>query len=169
MALHLNKLESRSPWNVMCQVWVKLAQWFYSKYFRVRVFSLLVFRYYLYLYPLKKDGGLPLNKHEFLSPKIAWCQVWLKLALWFWTQDENFPFSQLKHFWMSNECSRKVHWNPDFRHYSVTFQWTFSPTECCWIAGKFQWPFSYIFFISWKKNHQIRGFKVIKYGLRRMK
>ena len=63
-------------------------------------------------------------------------------------QDENSPFSQLKHFWMSTECSQNVHWNPDFRHCSVTFQWTFSPTECCWMAGTFQWPFRIFFLFS---------------------
>ena len=80
-------------------------------------------------------------------------------------QDENSPFSQLKHFWISMECSRNVHWNPDFRHCPVTFQWTFSPTECCWTAGTFQWPFRKFFLFSGKKskkkNHQIMGFKVI--------
>ena len=69
-----------------------------------------------------------------------------------------FSFSQLKHFWMSTEYSRNVHWNPDFRHCSVTFQWTFSPTECCWMAGTFQWPFSIFFLFS---GYQIRGIKLI--------
>ena len=27
----------------------------------------------------------------------------------YFTQDENSPFNQLKHFWMSTECSRNVH------------------------------------------------------------
>ena len=37
------------------------------------------------------------------------------------------PFqSTEKKFWMSNECSRKVHWNPDCRYCSVSIQsnWT---------------------------------------------
>ena len=79
-------------------------------------------------------------------------------------QDENSPSSQLKHFWMSTECSQNVHWNPDFRHCSVTFQWTFRPTECCWMAGTFQWPFSIFFFFRVKNSknvHQIRGIKLI--------
>ena len=45
----------------------------------VNVFSL--FRNYL---SLKKDGTLHLNKLESPSPKDALCQVWLKLAQWFW-------------------------------------------------------------------------------------
>ena len=39
------------------------------------------FRKYL---PLEKGGALYLNKLESLPPKNALCQVWLKLAQWFW-------------------------------------------------------------------------------------
>ena len=41
----------------------------------------LQFQNYL---PLEKDVALHLNKLEFLSPKDALCQVWLKLAQQFW-------------------------------------------------------------------------------------
>ena len=34
--------------------------------------------------PLEKGWAIHLNKHEFTSPKEALCQVWLKLAQWFW-------------------------------------------------------------------------------------
>ena len=52
--LNLNKLESPSPKNALCQVWLKLAQWFLRTRFLkfVNVFSL--FRYYL---PLEKGLG----------------------------------------------------------------------------------------------------------------
>ena len=58
-----------------------MAQWFWRRrYFNfVNVFSL--FRSYL---PLEKGGALHLNKLESPSPKNALCQVWLKLAQWFW-------------------------------------------------------------------------------------
>ena len=80
-ALHLNKQESLSPKNALCQVWLKLAQWFSRRRFFnfVNVFSL--FRNYL---PLEKGGALHLNKQESPSPKDALCQVWLKLDQWFW-------------------------------------------------------------------------------------
>ena len=42
-----------------------------------------VFRYYWYL-PLKKGGAFNWNKLESPSHKNVLCQVWLKLALWFW-------------------------------------------------------------------------------------
>ena len=72
MALHLNKLESPSPKDALCQVRLKLAQWFRRRRFLnfVNVFSL--FRNYL---PLEKGGALHLNKLESPSPKFGW---------WFW-------------------------------------------------------------------------------------
>ena len=80
-ALHLNKLISPSHKDALCQVWLKLAQWFSRRRFFnfVNVFSL--FRNYL---PLGKDGALHLNKPESPSPKDALCQVCLKLAQRFW-------------------------------------------------------------------------------------
>ena len=75
MALHLNKFESPSPKDALCQVWLKLAQWFWRRRFFnfVNVFSL--FRNYL---PLEQGGALHLNKLESPSPRNTLCQVWLK-------------------------------------------------------------------------------------------
>ena len=81
MVLHLKKHESPSPKDALCQVWLKLAQWFWRRGLLnvVNVFSL--FRYYL---PLEKGKALYLNKLESRLPKDALCKVWLKLAQWFW-------------------------------------------------------------------------------------
>ena len=70
VALHLNKLESTLPKDTLCQVWLKLAQWFWRRRFKnfVNIFSL--FCYYI---PLKKGVDLHLNKLESLSPKAALC------------------------------------------------------------------------------------------------
>ena len=75
--LHLNKLESPSRKDALCQVWLKMAQCFWRRRFLkfVDVFS----RFCNYL-PLEKGGVLHFNKLEFPSPKDALCQVWLKLA-----------------------------------------------------------------------------------------
>ena len=80
-ALHLEKLDSPSSKDALCQVLLKLAQWFWRRRFFsfVKIFSL--FRNYL---PLEKGGALHLNKLESPSPKDALCQVWLNLAQWFW-------------------------------------------------------------------------------------
>ena len=81
-ALHLNKLESPLLKDALCQVWLKLAQWFWRR---------IIF--FLILSPLGKVN-LCCCKMKYLmfkmlkrlspSPKDALCQVWLKLAQWFW-------------------------------------------------------------------------------------
>jgi hypothetical protein len=48
----------------------------------LKIFSVfLLFCYYL---PLEKGNHLHLNKLESPTPKDDLCQVWLKLAQWFW-------------------------------------------------------------------------------------
>ena len=61
MVLHLNKLESPSPKDALCKVWLKLVPCFLRRRY---------FRNYL---PLEKDGALHLNKLESPSPKDALC------------------------------------------------------------------------------------------------
>ena len=89
MVLHLNKFESLSPKDALFQLWLKMAQWFWKRFLSfINVFTL--FRNYL---PLEKGGALHLNKPESPSPKNALCQVWLKLAQWFWKR-RFFKFCQ---------------------------------------------------------------------------
>ena len=78
---HFNKLNSSLPKDAMCQVWLKLAQWF----LRRRFFNFInVFLLFLNYFILEKGWALHLNKLEFPSPKDDLCQVWLKLAQRFW-------------------------------------------------------------------------------------
>ena len=81
MVLHQNKPESPLPQEALCQVELKLTQWFWRRRLLnfVNVFSL--FRTHL---PLKKGRALHFNKTQSLSPEYALCQIWLKLAQWFW-------------------------------------------------------------------------------------
>ena len=79
--LRLNKLKSPWPRDTFCQVWLKFAQWFWRRTILNFVNVFLLFRYHL---PLEKGRALHLNKPESPSPKDALCQVWLKLAQWFW-------------------------------------------------------------------------------------
>ena len=44
----------------------------------------MFFYYFVIISPWKRGGALHLNKLESPSPKDALCQVWLKLAQWFW-------------------------------------------------------------------------------------
>jgi hypothetical protein len=64
-----------------------LARWFWRRF--LEIFSeFLLFCYYL---PLEKSYALPLNNFESLSPKNDLCQVWLRLAQWFWRRFLNDP------------------------------------------------------------------------------
>jgi hypothetical protein len=58
-----------------------LTCWFWRRRFSKNFNVFLLFRYYL---PLKKGYPLRLNKLESPLPKDDLCQVWLKLAQWFW-------------------------------------------------------------------------------------
>ena len=97
--LHFKKLKSPSPKDTLCQVSLKLAQWFWRRFLNfVNVFCyfvisstwkrtgffnfinvFLLFPNYL---PLEKGGALHLNKLESPSPKDALCHVWVELAQW---------------------------------------------------------------------------------------
>jgi hypothetical protein len=64
------------------------AQWFWRRRF-LNIFS--VFFLFRYHFPLEKGYPLSLNKLESSSPKDDLCQVWLKLAQWFWRRFLNDP------------------------------------------------------------------------------
>ena len=66
-ALHFNKLKFPSPKDALCQVWLKLIQWFLRRRFCYIVNVFLLFDNYL---PLEKGGALHLNKLEFPLPRV---------------------------------------------------------------------------------------------------
>ena len=86
MAFHFNKLESSSPKNALCQVLLKLAQWFWKSFYFILVNVFLLFHNYL----AWKWRVLHLNKFESHSPKDALYQICLKLAYWFWSKGFKF-------------------------------------------------------------------------------
>jgi hypothetical protein len=71
-----------------------LASWFWRRRFFKNFSVFLLFHYNL---PLEKGYPLSLNKFESPSPKDNLCQVWLKLAQWFWRRFFNDPIPFL-HF-----------------------------------------------------------------------
>ena len=85
ISLHLIKLESLSPKDALCQICLKLFQWFWKILNFINVFPL--FRHYL---PLEKGLVLHLNKLEFTSHKDVFCQVWLRLAQLYCRRFVNF-------------------------------------------------------------------------------
>ena len=83
----LKKLEFPSLKDTLCQIWLKLFQWFLRRIFLKFV---NVFSQFLYYLPLEKEGALHLNKLESPLPKNALCQVELKLAQCFWRRRWKF-------------------------------------------------------------------------------
>ena len=66
----------------LCQVWLKLAQWFWRR-------RLMYFRNFLIICPWKKKGGggfnwTNLNLNPFHPRMHCMCRVWLKFVQWFW-------------------------------------------------------------------------------------
>ena len=89
-ALHLNNLGYPPPMNVLCQVWLKLAQWFWNRIFKKN--SSIYFRYFVII-SLDKGGVLHLNKLEYPPPMNVLYQVWMKLAHWFWRRRKFAKFT----------------------------------------------------------------------------
>ena len=77
--------------------------------------SSMYFRYFCNNLPLEKGGVLHLNKLESPSPKDVLCQVWLKLAQWFWRWrfcQCIFAISQLSPFAKGRGPSTEQTWIP---------------------------------------------------------
>jgi hypothetical protein len=72
LSLPLHKHESPLPKDDLCQVWLKLAQWFWRRKFLNDPIRFLHFCDYL---PFEEDLALYLNKLEFPSPKDTLYQV----------------------------------------------------------------------------------------------
>ena len=67
MVLHLNKLESPSPNDALCQIWLKLAQQFWESNF----FNFInVFYLSLIISPLKRAGPFIWTKLNTLHPRM---------------------------------------------------------------------------------------------------
>ena len=77
MILIFKTLSPISIKDALCQVWLKLTQWFCRRRFFDSVNVFLLFRNYP---PLEKGVALHLNKLEFPPPKDAFCQVGMKLV-----------------------------------------------------------------------------------------
>ena len=79
--LHLNRFKSVLSKDNLCQVWSKLAKWFWRRRFLNEHTLFLHFWDYL---PFEADLALCFNNLEFPLPKHNLYQVWLHLAFWFW-------------------------------------------------------------------------------------
>jgi hypothetical protein len=79
---------------------------FWTRRFKKKLSVFLLFCYYL---PLGKGVSLHLNKPEFPFPKDELCQVWLKLALWFWRRSRKCKSLQTDGRTGGRRATRKAH------------------------------------------------------------
>ena len=78
-ALHLDKLESPSPKDALCQVLLKLAQWFWGR--RFFLISTMYFPYFVIIFHWKRAGPLlwiPLTQGCFVASLVEIGPVVLK-------------------------------------------------------------------------------------------
>ena len=82
VVLHLNKMnESRKPKDVDCLSWLELVSGSWEEYF---VFPWKYFHYLISISTWKRMWSFISTILNFLPPKIALCQVCLKLVQRFW-------------------------------------------------------------------------------------
>ena len=121
MFLHLNKLESPSPKDALCHVWLKFAQWFWRRRFCNFVNEFLLFGNYLHL---KKGEALHLLKNlnplhlRMLCAKFGWKMGKVNSQTDRQTADNR---RSEKHTWAfsSGEIKITVVWHFDFSMLSV--------------------------------------------------
>ena len=127
--------------DVLCQVWLKLAQWFWRRRFFnfVKVFSL--FRNNL---PLKKGGSFHLNRLDSPSPKDALCRVLLKLAQWFWRR--SWKCEKFSDGWTDGRTGGRT--DDRKAHLSFQLRWVKKKNPCKtndtydWLIGQVEAQFS---------------------------
>ena len=78
---NLNPLYLRMLCAKFCQVWLKLAQWFWKENFQI---SPMYFRYFVIIFPFKRAWPFIWANLNPPSSKDDFCKVWWKLVRWFW-------------------------------------------------------------------------------------
>ena len=113
-ALHLNKLESPSPMDALCQVWLKLAQWF-------RIL-LMYYCYFLIISPKKRvDPSFEKNVNP-LHPRM----LCVKFG-WDWPSGSGEEDENVKSLWQRQRTMDKF-WSEKLAHLSLQLRWTKNET-----------------------------------------
>ena len=109
--LHLNKLECPSPKNSLCQVWLKMDQWFWRRQiFKICQFSFAIF----VLSPLRKGRGHSYALHSrMLCSMFGW-----NLPTGSGEEDFKNVSMYLRHFLIFSPWKR---WGPSFGQTWIPF------------------------------------------------
>ena len=122
-ALYLNKLESPSPKDALCQVWLKLAQWFWRRRFLNFV---NVFHYFVIISPCKRAGlfiwtnWIPFIQRCFVPTLVENGQVVLEKKMKMWKVYDNDDGKRTAHFSLRLRCAKN---HVLFKLSGVVFSW----------------------------------------------
>ena len=86
-ALHLNKLDSPSPKDALCKVWLKLAHWFWRR--RFFLILSMYFRYFIIISPWKRAGFFIWTKLNPLHPRMLCAKFGWKWLSGSWEEVNN--------------------------------------------------------------------------------
>ena len=132
----MKTLESPLPKDALCQVWLKLAQWFWRPSL-VEIGPLVLeekilkhlsvyFRYFVIFSPWKRTWSFTsIWKSKFPLPKDALCQIWLKLAQYVVLEKKIKMWKACKHTDGGQQAIRKA-------HLSIQFRWATKTTLLSW-------------------------------------
>ena len=76
---HLTKLESPSPKDALCQVWLKLAQWFWKRRWKCKKYN-----------DDNKDYIVRRTKDKFWSEKLTWESGTMHVTNWILHKEPNY-------------------------------------------------------------------------------
>ena len=128
--LLLNKLESTSPKDALCQVLLKIG----PVVLKIKSLNLSMYFYFFVFISLEKDRSPHLSTLESPLPKDVLCQFWLKFAQWFWrSRFLNFVnvFLLFLNFLPLERVWTFVWTNKDSHHQRMLF----TKFDCHWSSG----------------------------------
>mgnify|MGYP003683194777 CR=1 FL=1 len=127
MVLYLSKLEFPSPKDALCQVWLKLAQWFWRRRFLhfVNLFSL--FRNYL---PLEKERTFIWTNLNPLLPRMHYAKFG-----WNWPSGSGEKDKNVKSLRQQRRRRQRRHTTDKF--WSEKLTWTLGSGELNFMISNF--------------------------------
>ena len=112
-ALYLNKLESPSSKNALCQVWLKLAQWFRRRRWNCKKFTTTT-----RTTTTTTDNGHILIRKAHLSLRLRWAKNTIRIVS---NSPTNDPCKRGENKTGTNPCMQYVVWSLSYA--IVIFSW----------------------------------------------
>ena len=150
-ALHLNKLGSPSFKDALCQVWLKLVQWFLRRFFKI---SSMYFRYFVIISPLKMAGPFIWTNLNPLHPRMLCAKFGWNWHSGSWEEDENVKSLQTDRRRTDDRWSEKLTWVFSSGELTIILYSRNHSVQklCCQIINRFLYmSWILVFWREWKK------------------